>query len=155
MAWQGQTRRYLAGVRRAAVVALVVPALVVVFPLIALVAGPIPALLHALVGLAGALLVLEALLAGYDKVPFTCTYVPDENMKALGPLYVLMFLGGAALFARIEGRVIDNVMEALTFAAVLIVLAVGVRLTSMWRATGGPIQFDEAPEGTQQLGLHT
>ena len=30
---------------------------------------------------------LEALLVSYDKVPFTCTYLPSENMKALAPLY--------------------------------------------------------------------
>jgi hypothetical protein len=155
MAWQGQTRRCLAGARRAAIVALVLPALIVVFPLIALVTGPVPALLHALVGFAGALVVLEALLAGYDKVPFTCTYVPDENMKALGPLYVLVFLIGAASFARIEGRVIDSAAEAAIFVGVLLALAIGLRLASTWRPAPGPIQFDESPEGTQQLGLHT
>jgi hypothetical protein len=155
MAWRGQVRRYLAGSRRAAVVALVLPALAVVYPLVALVAGPRSALLHAAVGFAGALLVLEALLLGYDKVPFTCSYVPDESLKALVPIYILGFLIGSAIFAGIQQRVIDSPRESLIVVALLLTAAVVLRLVSRWRATLGPIQFDEAPEATQQLGLHT
>lgn len=155
MAWRGRTQHYLAGVRRVAILALVLPALAIVFLATALVAGPSTALLHALAGFAGALLLLEVLLFGYDKVPFTCTYVPDENMKALGPLYLLMFLVGAATFARLEARVIQSVPGTLLLAAVLIAASLVVRLVSNWRASPGPMVFDEGPEAMQRLGLHT
>jgi hypothetical protein len=35
--------------------------------------GPRLALIHAALGLAGAIVLLEALMISYDKLPFTCT----------------------------------------------------------------------------------
>ncbi len=36
---------------------------------------------------------MEVLLAGFAKLPFTCSYVPGKaNIKALWPVYTLAFL---------------------------------------------------------------
>ncbi len=64
--------------------------------------------MHAALGLAGAIVLLEALMLNYDKVPFTCTYVPSENMKALAPIYVIAFLVGASLFARMQNDALQG-----------------------------------------------
>ncbi len=43
-------------------------------------------------------------MLSYDKVPFTCTYLPSENMKALAPIYAIAFLIGASAFAQMRTR---------------------------------------------------
>jgi hypothetical protein len=154
-AWRGHTREFLAGTRRAAVVALIIPSLAVVFPLVAFALGPLPALVHAGLGLAGAVAVLEALMATYNKVPFACTYLPDDSMKALGPIYVGMFLLGSSTFARLESAALGVPGGALRMAFGLVALVVIARVASRYGKAAGPVKFDEAPEGTQQLGLHT
>ena len=62
LAWRGRERAFLAGVKCAAVVALVLPALAVLLPLFVFVLGPQLALMHAALGLAGAIVLLEALM---------------------------------------------------------------------------------------------
>ena len=91
LAWRGRERAFIAGVKRAAVLALVAAGPCRLLPLFVFVLGPRLALMHAALGLAGAIVMLEALMLNYDKVPFTCTYLPSENMKALAPLYAIVF----------------------------------------------------------------
>lgn len=154
MGWRGQTRAFLAGARRAALASLILPSLAVAFPVVALVLGPLPAFAHLAIGLAGAMVVLEMLLLGYDKVPFTCTYMPDEHMKALGPIYVVMFLLGTSLFARVESAALGAAPSAVTSILGLLAVVALARIVSVYRKPAGPVEFDELPERTQQLGLH-
>ena len=145
--------RVRAGVKTAAVVALVVPgprdaaAALRVRPRIQR-----RALLHAALGLAGAIVLLEALMVNYDKVPFTCTYVPSENMKALAPIYAIAFVVGASLFAQVEYDLLRgaNVIRALVMLGAVFGVA---RLMSRKRARLPQIDFDEAPVTFQRLGL--
>ena len=92
--------------------------------------GPQRALLHAALGLAGAIVLLEALMLTYDKVPFTCTYVPTENMKALAPIYAIAFLIGASMFARMQNDALQGSepdRALLTLAVLFAILRVMVR----------------------------
>jgi hypothetical protein len=154
MAWRGRERQFVAGARRAALVGLVVPALAAVFVLDTFILGSWLAFQHAALGAAGAVMLLEALMVSYDKVPFTCSYVPNENMKALGPLYFFMFMIGAISFASMESAAITTQ----SFAHLLVVLTLlfgalrGFRLS---RHRLMPVDFDEVPASTQKLGLHT
>ena len=152
LAWRGRERAFLAGVKIAAVIALIIPALAVLLPLFVFVLGPQRALLHAALGLAGAIVLLEALMLNYDKVPFTCTYVPTENMKVLAPVYAIAFLVGASRFARMENDVLlsGNPLSALlTLAALFVIL----RVWSLKRGRRAEVEFNEAPSGFQRLGL--
>ena len=152
LAWRGRERAFLFGANCAAVVALVLPALAILLPLFVFVLGQPRALLHALLGLAGAIVLLEAVMLTYDKVPFTCTYVPTENMKALAPLYAIAFLIGAARFARMEhdALVSGNPVSALLTLAILFVI---LRVWSIKRWRRPAVEFDEAPATYQRLGL--
>jgi len=154
LAWRGQEREFVSGARRAAFVALVVPALLAVFVLDTFVLGPWLAVEHALFGAAGALVVLEALMLSYDKVPFTCSYVPNENMKALGPLYVLVFLIGAVSFANMQGAALIAQTPG-WLLTVLGVLFTAMRIFALSRRRLSAVDFDEVPASTQKLGLHT
>jgi hypothetical protein len=154
LAWRERDRAFLTGVRRAAVVALVLPALAVILPMDVYVLGTQRGLLHAALGLAGAMVFLELLLVTYEKVPFTCTYLPSENMKALAPIYAAAFLIGAANFGRMQTQAVvsgDPTRILITLAVLFVVL----RVASIRRVRRPLVEFDEAPSSFQRLGLHT
>ena len=68
-------------------------------------------------------------MVSYDKVPFTCTYLPSENMKALAPIYAIAFLIGAVNFARMQNSALQSGNPArvlITLAAALAILRVDV-----------------------------
>jgi hypothetical protein len=155
LAWRNRDREFLAGVRRAAIVGIVIPALLIVLPLFAFFLGIPLAVAHALLGFAGALALLEVLLVSYEKVPFTCTYVPSENLKAFGIPYLIAFLAGAAVFAGMERTALQDPTAWLKLVGLSIAITVGFRLASLRRGSRPPVEFDEAPATTQRLGLHT
>jgi hypothetical protein len=152
LAWRGREREFVAGVKWAAVIALVLPALAVLLPLYTLVLGLQLASMHAALGLAGAIVFLEALMINYDKVPFTCTYMPSENMKALAPIYALAFLIGAGMFARMQYDALygDRAIGALITLAIAFAI---LRVITVKRARLPYVEFDEAPVTFQRLGL--
>ena len=154
LAWRGHHRAFVAGVKSAAIVALVAPAVAVLLPLFIVVMGPERALLHAALGLAGGVVLLEALMLYYEKVPFTCTYLPSENMKALGPIYAIAFVIGAALFARLQHGALHGT-GAISAIVTLAVLFATLRAISATRPYLPHIQFDESPTTVQRLGLDT
>jgi hypothetical protein len=152
LAWRSREREFVAGVKWAAVIALVVPALAVLLPLFTFVLGLQVALIHAALGLVGAIVFLEALMVNYDKVPFTCTYIPSENMKALAPIYALAFLIGASMFARMQYDALfgDRALGALLTLAFAFAI---LRVITVKRARLSYVEFDEAPATFQRLGL--
>jgi hypothetical protein len=154
LAWRNRERAFLSGVKRAALAALVAPALLALLPLFVYVLGPALALVHAAIGLAGAVVMLEALLVSYDKVPFTCTYVPSENMKAMGAIYGFAFVIGAALFARMQKDVLDGTDIIGPLATLALLFAI-LRVMSATRVRPPYVRFDEAPASFQRLGLDT
>jgi hypothetical protein len=134
---------------------IVVPALLIVLPLFWFYLGFGLAVAHAVLGFAGAFVVLEVLLLSYEKVPFACTYLPSESLKTFAIPYVVIFLTGASAFARMERTALDNpgaTVRLLLFLATIVVI---VRIAAGRRASRPPIDFDEAPTTTQRLGLHT
>ena len=155
LAWRDRGRQFLTGVRRAALAGVVIPALLVVLPLFAYLLGLPLALAHAALGLAGAAVVLEVLLFSYEKVPFTCTYVPSENLKAFGIPYVVAFLIGASIFAGMERAALQDSLAWLRLVGLLVLITGVVRVASLRRTSGPPVDFNEAPTTTQRLGLHT
>ena len=76
MAWLGDERRYLAGVKRAAIVALVAVPLLVLLPLHAALFGFPVAVMHSIRGFMLATAMLDGLFLGYRQFPFACSYVP-------------------------------------------------------------------------------
>jgi hypothetical protein len=153
LAWRGQERAFVAGVKSAAIVALVAPALIVLLPPFMLALGPRLAIVHAAIGLAGAIVLLEALMISYEKVPFTCTYLPSENMKALAPIYAIAFVVGASMFARMEYDALQGTNTVGTVVTLGGLFAV-LRVLSLKRARLPYVQFDEAPVTVQRLELN-
>ena len=155
LAWRDREREFLAGVRLRGTVGIVMPALLIVLPLFWFLLGLPLAIAHATLGLAGALVVLEVLFLSYEKVPFTCTYLPSENLKTFGIPYVVIFLIGASTFAGMERAALQDPAAAIRTIGLLTVMYVGLRIASLRQIKRPPIDFDEAPVTTQRLGLHT
>jgi hypothetical protein len=155
LAWRDREREFMAGGRLAALTGIVVPALAIVLPLFGFLLGLPTAIAHATLGFAGAMVVLEALFLSYDKVPFTCTYLPSENLKTFGIPYLVIFLIGASTFAGMERAALQDPAAAVRTIGLLTVIYVGLRVASLRQMKRPPIDFDEAPATTQRLGLHT
>jgi hypothetical protein len=151
LAWRDHPRAFRAGVYRAGIATLALPVVVAVVPLVAFVADITTAMAHAAIGLAGAMVFLEALTCGYDKAPFTCNYVPSSGKGAL-PIFVLAFLIGANLFARLELSMLSGA-NTIAGAVLLVVLFGGLRVASI-RRRDPQMDFNEGPETFSQLGLH-
>jgi hypothetical protein len=154
LAWREQERAFLAGANRAAIAGLVLPALVILLPMFVYVLGPGLAIANAAIGLAGSIVLLEALFVGYDKVPFTCTYLPDDRIKALAIPLVVMFIVGASVYARMTSEALfgDGLRS---LVVTLVVVYVALRVASARRGRLPNVEFDEAPATVQRLGLHT
>lgn len=152
IAWRGQVRQFAAGVQMAAYMTLAVPAILITLPPVAVAGGLQFAVAHALLGLLGAAVFLEALMLTYDKVPFTCSYVPQENVKAMAPVYFGMFLIGASMFARLELNILNGTR---TFVGLfgLVMLLVSLKVMTSRRRRLADVDFNEGPESYQTLGL--
>jgi hypothetical protein len=154
LAWRGQERQFMSGVRRAALAGLIAPVLVGLLPLFVYVLGARLAVAHAALGLAGAIVLLEALLLGYAKVPFACTYVPSENLKALAPIYLIAFLIGVFSFAAMERAALHEAGAALRLVVLLAIVFGVLRASASRRRYVLPVDFNEAPSTMQRLGLN-
>ncbi len=96
-------------------------------------------------------------LAGFRKIPFTCSYLPGKSylhmvfMTAMG---FLVLIGRGVVF---EAEAIHHAATYLSMVAVLIVAAMAARWLAVWRARGedAVVQFEEVPAAAlQTLGLN-
>ena len=152
LAWRDHPRQFKDGVARAGLVSLAVPAIVIVSPLVAGIADSTVAIEHALLGIFGAAILMDVLMLGYDKAPFVCNYVPG-GAKALVPILAIAFFIGANIFARIELSILRGVNETRSLIFLAVVYG-GLRIASL-RQRDPHIDFNEGPDGFNQLGLHT
>ena len=152
LAWRDHPRQFKDGVGRAGLMALALPSLAVSVPLVSLIGGLPAALIHAVLGLVGAAIFLEVIMLGYDKAPFTCSYVPGGGAKALVPVFIVAFLLGANIFARMELAIING-SNVIRYVVFLLVVLGGLRLASRLRRAP-LVDFDEGPETFSQLSLH-
>jgi hypothetical protein len=85
---------------------------------------------------------MELLLAGFEKLPFTCSYVPGKaNLKSMWSVYLLAFLAYVALFSSFERLILADPPRLLWAVAA----AVAVHL-SLRRPQPFTLVFDERPE---------
>jgi hypothetical protein len=154
MAWRGDERRYLAGVKRAAMV-LVLAVLALLLPLHLALLGTSVALAHSLASLLLATTALDLLFLSYRKLPFACSYVPTENPKVVWPAAVVGLLLVTYGFADVERWALHSPARALGCVAALGAAAVLVRAADRaHRRDRRPIDFDARPrQAMQRLGL--
>lgn len=154
LAWLGDERRYLAGVKRAGLIASAM-LLVLLLPVHVAVLGAAVAIVHSLLGMLFAAVALDALFLSYRKLPFACGYVPIENPKVMWPAAFAGLLFVSYGFAAVERRAIQTVAGAIGLGATLVAIAFAVwALDRSRRRERWPLDFDDRPAlATQRLGL--
>ncbi len=116
----GAVERYLSGVRRMLVVFVVVPLFAAAMPIYTCAYGIRAALLHAGFGVLWTLVLLEVLLVGFEKLPFTCSHVSGKgDLKVFWPVYFFAFVAYAFIFTAFERNALGDVVDALVLFLVL------------------------------------
>ena len=155
VAWSGDERPYLMGVRRAAMSVLVAPTLLLIWITDVFILGPRAALAHGATGICVALLLMEMLFVSYRKLPFASGYVRSDNLQSVGPLYLVAMLISAVALAGLERAALTSVPGEVAFFGALAATIISVHaLDTSRRRTRVPIDLDELPSGpTQRLEL--
>jgi hypothetical protein len=116
-----ETARCRAGVRRAMLALAIYPVLLGLLPAHVLLWGWRVAGAHLAYGLVLSALLVELLLLNFDKIPFTCTYLPGKaNVKGFWPVYLAAYWMYAHYMAKVEYRLLDR---PASFALVLSAIA--------------------------------
>jgi hypothetical protein len=154
LAFTGDERPYLAGVKRAALLCIIGPLLATAFLMTTIFLAADAALLHAAWGALVAVVLLEGVMLGFRKLAFASAYVPTGEMKYLGPPLALLALGVAYSLAWIERVAFTHDGTILLFA-IFAIIAMSVHGLDVWRRrVRDAIELDEAPaEATQRFSL--
>jgi len=154
MSWAGDPHPYIAGVKRAALVAVICPALLVLLPLHLALLGLRPASVHAVCGLFIGIAALETLMLGFRTLPFASGYVAGGNLKAWVPVCIVGFWPVTHVPAGIERLAMGDAGAIAAFVAGLTLFSAGVRmLGGRQRRSYGPVEFYELPAQAQRLNL--
>jgi hypothetical protein len=128
LCWSGDPRPFLTGVKRAALVGLCIPSVLLLFPIGAYTMGVPRGIVHAVVGVLFGSVLLEFLFWGYRKVPFGCPYVPSGDLRVVGVLVVVGIWLTSHAFAWVEvlGLRTPSTAAVLIGALSLVRIALGV-----------------------------
>jgi hypothetical protein len=155
MAWFGDERGYLTGVKRTAIIALVTVPLLALLPLHVALFGFGVAVVHSIFGFMVAAATLDGLFLGYRQFPFASSYVPIENPKLLWPAGLSTVLLVTYGFADLERWALQTTARTLALGAALAAFALVVKMIDRAnRRERLAVNFDERPAfATQRLGL--
>jgi hypothetical protein len=154
LSWTGDRRLFLAGVKRSAVVVFLFPPLIVCFGVNALFFNPIDAAAHSICSLAAGLLLLELMLLGYQKLPFTSALAPGRHVRVRGLFIVFGAVLGCRFFSSIEQRALTNATSLATLVAVLVAAIVLLRLHARRSSAQRPSEeFAEPLHPLLEVGL--
>jgi len=155
MAWLGDERRYLVGVKRAGLLTFVVVPSLLMLPLHIRVWGLGKGVMLTMFGILFATAIEDGLFIAYRKMPFACSYLPPENPKLLWPIAVAAFLLVSYGFAYGARAALETPIHSALFGVLLCAIVLTAKMID-WanRRTRFPVYFDEEPAPTtQRLGL--
>jgi hypothetical protein len=146
---------YLRGVKRAAVVKLVLPALLVLLPFHLFALGRQVALVHFAFGLLSALVLREASLLEYRGLPFAANYVPNAKITTYVGVYVFVWLISVYTVAWVEHVALRTTSGTIALFVVTLISLGAIRAIDRWqRRNPREIDLDELVEPpTLRLGL--
>jgi hypothetical protein len=146
---------YLTGVKRAALVKLVLPTLLLLLPFHVLALGPRVAMVHGAFGLLIALALQDASLLGYLRLPFASNYVPDATVASYAGIYVLGWLLSVVTIAWVEHVALASTTSTVALCSVTLISYAAIRAIDRWqRRKPVDVELDELVDPpTQRLGL--
>ncbi|MGD0365331.1 MAG: hypothetical protein ABSC93_30985 [Bryobacteraceae bacterium] len=144
---RGEARRCLAGVKKGMLVMGVLPLFALLLPLHVLFWGWRTAALHMLFGAVVSWLLVEVLFVGFEKFPFTCSYLPGKaNLKVSWPLYLFGFTTYVSVFLTLEYWMLQRPVRFLWLGAVIVLVEVALALYRWRVGRDVALVFDEQPE---------
>lgn len=155
IAWMGDARHYLAGVKRFGLTGIVLPTMLLLYPIYAVLLGIERAGAHALLGAALGAVLLQVAMLGTERLPLACAYAPGGTLKTRGPVY--LFGGIVAIYwiGRLERAALSSVEGTAIFVAAAIALYTALGMIAR-RQADARNPCDVAPpleQTTQRLGL--
>ena len=144
----GPRAECLSGVRKAMFVFGVLPLFIALAPVYGLLWGWIAAIFHTFFDIVLALLLIEVLLVGFHKIPFTCSYLPGKsNLTALWFVYWLGFAIYAYSMASLERWILKHPLSIAAFAiGGCAAVAAAFFYRNQHLAEGFTLIFDDQPE---------
>ena len=124
IAWVADGTRYVTGVRRAAMAAIVLPVVLVLLPPGAYLMGWRLAMMHALTGIVLGTALLTVLMFRSSQLPLVATYAPSEALNTVGPVVLIGGMIAVLTFARIERFALADAESAAILWTVLALIAV-------------------------------
>ena len=153
-AWLADGSGFVAGVRRAGYLAVVMPVVVLLLPANAYLMGTTPALMH---GLTGALLgaaVIALLLSRAPHLPLVAGYATAEDLPSAGPVMLIGGMFALSIFSRIERDALaDARMTAVLWTVLALIATVPTIAARRNRQFAGSAAFEVPAPGTTRLDL--
>ena len=152
----GAPAELLDGARKATLLLSITPVFAVLFPVFVLAWGWQAAALHVLFGAVLAWLLVEAQMAGLEKLPFTCSYVPGKaNLKSWWTFYVVGYLAYVSILSWVGLNLLHHPSRFVWFLLAAAGARIGIqRYRRRHLALDFSLAFDERPESAlQTLGL--
>jgi hypothetical protein len=154
MAWQGEQCQFLAGVRRAAIVTVILAPIAILLPVYAAVTGWPIAAAHAVCTGLTTLILLDLLMLSVSGVPFASPYVPLNNPKLWWPVSLAALFVVPVLFGSIERAAFASMSTTFSLIGVLTAIAATAAYTRNRNERHRTLVFDDLPaRPTQRLGL--
>ena len=148
-------RVYLRGVKRAAALKLVFPALLALLPFHVVALGQQTAIVHFAFGLLSALVLREAVLLEYRRLPFAASYVPQGTIATHGGLFVFACIATVYVVAWAEHMALSTTRGTVALFVVTVISFGGIRGIDMWQwRNPREVELDEFVDPpTLRLGL--
>ncbi len=154
IAWIADPTRYVLGVRRAAMAAIVLPVVLMLLPPCAYLMGWQLALMHAFTGIVLGAALLTVLMFGSTQLPLVATYAPSEGLNTVGPPVLIGGMIAVLTFARIERFALAEAQSAVILWMVFALMAVVPNLVAGRNTDLDlPTAFDSPAPGTTRLDL--
>ena len=154
LAWVTDGGQFLAGVRRAALAAIVLPAILALLPPYFFLLGPRLTLMHALSGFLLGAAVISLMMLKPSRLPFVAGYAPDADLNTKGPIILIGGLIAVSVFSQIERSALADMKSTLILWGMLAAIAVlphlAVRRNEQPELPGA---FDVPAAGATRLDL--
>jgi hypothetical protein len=146
---------YLRGVKRAAVVKVVLPVLLALLPFHVFALGRQAAMVHFAFGLLCALVLREAFLLEYRRLPFAASYVPEARITTHGGIYAVICLLSVYTVAWLEYVASSTTSGTVALFVATVTSFAAIRVIDMWqRRNPREVDLDELVDPpTLRLGL--
>jgi len=144
---RGEARRCLKAVRKSMLTLGVVPLFALLLPLHVLFWGWRDAALHMLFSVVMSVLLVDVVLANFEKLPFTCSYLPGKaNLKVSWPIYLFGFTTWVSALLALEYWMFQRPIRFAWLAAVAITVEAALAFYRWRMGREIALVFDDKPD---------